>query len=223
MASSETTPNLPGGHGDEDRSAKAAPATKPTRPTSPEPKPRKRTRTRSALMFLTLVLVVALVITGVILFQRWQAGRNAADPKDVAITATVRDEHGKEVAKQDVHPYKVCEVGAKCPEGDLANLKIAPNQTLHLEVPKDVYDHNWAVVNIYDDPAVNSQHNFKAQESNSFDIPGSVEPTSPGKPRPKLVVAEVSTLLIGKNNEGAETPYSTVWSVHSEGTSVPAQ
>jgi len=37
--------------------------------------------------------------------------------------------------------------------------------------------------------------------------------TAGGPPRPRLVVVEISTAMVGHNDAGEETPYSVVWSV----------
>jgi len=45
------------------------------------------------------------------------------------------------------------------------------------------------------------------------EIPGSVDPVNEGDPRPRLMVVEISSAMIGHDADGEETPYATVWSL----------
>ena len=70
------------------------------------------------------------------------------------------------------------------------------------------------MLSIYDDPAANDETSHGANETTEVDIPGSVDPieASTGE-RPRLMVVEVSSLMIGTDDDGEETPLATVWSL----------
>lgn len=157
------------------------------------------TRKRNLIQFLTLLVVVVAVVAGSIAFQKWWNNRPGPQPDTVAVKAN----------GQHVKPYMVCEMGVECPEGEVPEVHVGPEDTLRIEVPKEVYDHDWSVLKIYDDPAANDQLFYKGNEAKDVSIKGSAD----SEPRPRLVVVEVSTVLIGHNKEGVETPYTVVWSV----------
>ena len=168
----------------------------------------KQARKKSLLQFLALIIAVAVIVVAVVMFQKWWNARPGPDPKDVTITATVGDE------TLEVAPYIVCEPGTDCEEGDVPNLTVGPDDTLKLEIPEAISNHEWSVLSIYDDPAANDSTAHGANETTSLEIPGSVPPieASTGE-RPQLKVVEISTLMIGRDANGEETPMHTVWSL----------
>lgn len=168
----------------------------------------KQARKKSLLQFLALIIAVAVIVVAVVMFQKWWNDRPGPDPQDVTITATVGDE------TMEVAPYSVCEPGANCEEGEVPNLTVGPDDTLKLEIPEAIYNHEWSVLSIYDDPAANDSTAHGANETTSLEIPGSVAPieASTGE-RPQLMVVEISTLMIGHDANGEETPMHTVWSL----------
>lgn len=168
----------------------------------------KQARKKSLLQFLVLIIAVAVIVVAVVLFQKWRNDRPGPEPQDVTITATVGSD------TLDVAPYSVCEPGTDCKEGEVPNLTVGPDDTLKLEIPEAISNHEWSVLSIYDDPAANDSTAHGANETTSLDIPGSVPPieASTGE-RPKLMVVEISTLMIGHDANGEETPMQTVWSL----------
>ena len=168
----------------------------------------KQARKKSLLQFLALIIAVAVIVVAVVLFQKWRNDRPGPEPQDVTITATVGSD------TLDVAPYSVCEPGTDCKEGEVPNLTVGPDDTLKLEIPEAISNHEWSVLSIYDDPAANDSTSHGANETTSLDIPGSVPPieASTGE-RPKLMVVAVSTLMIGHDATGEETPMQTVWSL----------
>lgn len=168
----------------------------------------KQARKKSLLQFLALIIAVAVIVVAVVLFQKWRNDRPGPEPQDVTITATVGSD------TLDVAPYSVCEPGTDCKEGEVPNLTVSPDDTLKLEIPEAISNHEWSVLSIYDDPAANDSTSHGANETTSLDIPGSVPPieASTGE-RPKLMVVEISTLMIGHDANGEETPMQTVWSL----------
>ncbi|OFK63236.1 DUF2771 domain-containing protein [Corynebacterium sp. HMSC078A10] len=168
----------------------------------------KQARKKSLLQFLALIIAVAVIVVAVVLFQKWRNDRPGPEPQDVTITATVGSD------TLDVAPYSVCEPGTDCKEGEVPNLTVGPDDTLKLEIPEAISNHEWSVLSIYDDAAANDSTSHGANETTSLDIPGSVPPieASTGE-RPKLMVVEISTLMIGHDANGEETPMQTVWSL----------
>lgn len=168
----------------------------------------KQARKKSLLQFLALIIAVAVIVVAVVLFQKWRNDRPGPEPQDVTITATVGSD------TLDVAPYSVCEPGTDCKEGEVPNLTVGPDDTLKLEIPEAISNHEWSVLSIYDDPAANDSTAHGANETTSLEIPGSVPPieASTGE-RPQLKVVEVSTLMIGRDANGEETPMHTVWSL----------
>ena len=109
----------------------------------------------------------------------------------------------------------MCEPGTECPEGEVPNLYVGENDTLKLDIPDDISRYQWQVLSIYDDPAANDETRHGAGETEAVEIPGSVDPieASDSQDRPKLIVVEVSAVLIGADDNGDEAPYSSVWSL----------
>ena len=102
----------------------------------------------------------------------------------------------------------------ECPEGEVPNLTVGDDDTLKLDIPEEISDHEWKILSIYDDPAANDETAHGANETTEVSIPGSVDPikASTGK-RPRLKVVEISSMMIGTDDNGDETPLATVWSL----------
>ena len=167
----------------------------------------KKARQKSLLQFLTLLIAVVIIVVAAVLAQNWWNNRPGPEPQDVTVTATVG---GTQI---EVAPYLVCEPGLECPEGEVPNLPMGPDDTLVLDIPEPIHDHDWQLLMIYDDPAVNDQQFHGAYDTDSVEIPGSVDPVNEGDPRPRLMVVEISSAMIGHDADGEETPYATVWSL----------
>ncbi|MEJ5997318.1 DUF2771 domain-containing protein [Corynebacterium sp. H130] len=159
------------------------------------------TRKKNLIQFLVLIVAVVAVVAGSIAFQNWWNSRPGPEPETVTI----------KVNGQEIKPYMVCEPGVECPEGEVPRVQIGADEKLKIEVPREIYDHDWSLLKIYDDPVANAQDYFKGNEMKSVEVPGSTD----GEPRPRLVVVEVSTVLIGHDANGVETPYTVVWSVNA--------
>ncbi|GAB3708869.1 DUF2771 domain-containing protein [Corynebacterium nasicanis] len=167
----------------------------------------KKARQKALLQFLTLLVAVVIVVVAAVLAQNWWNNRPGPQPHDVAVTA----DNGSE--RIEVFPYIVCEPGLECPEGEVPNLPVAADGTLVLEIPEDIHDHDWQLLLIYDDPAANDQQFHGAYDATTVEIPGSVDPVADGDPRPRLMVVEISSAMIGRDAHDEETPYATVWSL----------
>lgn len=167
----------------------------------------KKARQRSLLQFLALLIAVVIIVVAAVLAQNWWNNRPGPDPRDLTVTARVGD------TSIEVSPYLVCEPGLECPEGEVPNLPVGPDDTLVLEIPEPIHDHDWQLLMIYDDPAVNDQQLHGPYDAERVEIPGSVDPLNEGDPRPRLMVVEISSAQIGLDADGEETPYATVWSL----------
>lgn len=168
---------------------------------------RKQARQKSLLQILALLIAVVILLVGGVLLQNWWNNRPGPQPHEVSITATVGD------ASLEISPYLVCEPGVDCPEGEVPNLAVGPDDTLVLDIPEAIYDHDWQVLMIYDDPAANDQQLHAANDAQQVEIPGSTDPIGENTERPRLMVVEVSSVMLGHNDTGEETPYTTVWSL----------
>lgn len=171
---------------------------------------RKEARKKSLLQTLALVVVAAVIIAIVVLAQSWLRNRPDPEPADTAVTA---EAGGREY---EVYPYIVAEPGVEPVERDVESVEVGEDETLTVTVPDHVFDHDWSAVLIYDDPAANDEILHGPSESDTVSAPGSVDPGQEGAERPKLVVVEIKSVLIGHNDAGEETPYTTVWSVATQ-------
>ncbi|RNE48647.1 DUF2771 domain-containing protein [Corynebacterium alimapuense] len=170
---------------------------------------RKQARQKSLLQILALLIAVVIVIVTAVLMQNWWNDRPGPQPEEVSITATVGEE------SVEILPYLVCEPGTDCPEGEVPNLSVGEDDTLVLQIPEEIHDHDWQILKIYDDPAVNDQQYHGSFDTTEVEIAGSVDPIEEGDPRPRLVVVEISSVMIGINDDGEENPYATIWSLNT--------
>lgn len=171
---------------------------------------RKEARKKSLLQMLALVVVAAVVIAVVVLAQSWLRNRPDPAPEDTAVTA---EAGGREYS---IYPYLIAEPGVEPVERDVQTVEVGEEETLTVTVPDHVSDHDWSAVLIYDDPAANDEVLHGPSDSDTVTAPGSVEPLEEGGPRPRLVVVEIQSVLIGQSENGEETPFSTVWSVATQ-------
>lgn len=171
---------------------------------------RREAKKKSLLQILALIIAVVIVVVAAVLFQNWWNDRPGPEPGEVAITASAGGE------SVEVAPYLVCEPGLECPEGEVPNLPVGEDETLRLEIPEPIHNHDWQLLMIYDDPAANDQQLHGPYDTTEVEIPGSVDPVGESEERPRLVVVEVSSVMIGRDDEDEETPYATVWSLNTE-------
>ncbi|MDO5076264.1 DUF2771 domain-containing protein [Corynebacterium sp.] len=149
--------------------------------------------------FLILIVAVVLVVTISIGFQQWWNNRPDAEPSDVKITASSGGQ------TMEISPYSVCELGTPC-EGETVP-EFAVDGSLKLTLPKDIYDHDWRLLKIYDDPEANHEEFYSGHEQTEVDVAAVTDAGA------KLTVVEVTTALIGHNDAGEEAPYTVVWSL----------
>lgn len=169
---------------------------------------KKKAARRSLLQLGVMIVVVALLVVAAVFFQRWFNNRPGTKPQAVAITVETPS------GKQEVTPYLVCEVGETCPEGQVTEINLEASDSFTISVPKDVSDHDWALLKIFDDPAANDQSYFGANEKTSVTIAAQGTAAAADQPAPKLVVVEVNSLLIDTNEQGEQIPVNATWSLH---------
>ncbi len=169
---------------------------------------RKEAKRRTLIQLTVVIVAVVIIVTGVVLFQNWSNNRPGKPPEEVAITATVGDE------TLELYPYMSCEPGTECEEGEVPNLHVGADETLVLDIPQEITNHQWQVLTIYDDPAANDEQVHGANETARLEIPGSVAPIEASTGQcPHLQVVEVSSVMIGVDPEGEQAPFTTVWSL----------
>jgi len=171
---------------------------------------RRQAKKKTLLQVLALIIAVAIVVVAAVLVQNWWKNRPDPEPQEVAITASVGDE------SIEVFPYLVCEPGVECPEGDVPNLPVSADETLKIEIPESIYNHDWQMLMIYDDPAANDQQLYGPFDAESVEIPGSADPIGEATERPRLLIVEISAAMVGHDDDGVETPYATIWSLSAQ-------
>ena len=128
--------------------------------------------------------------------------------KDVAITVTVNG------TEQEVLPYSICELGSNCVENKVTMLDVADDAKISIKVPRYVYDHEWTQLTIYDNPAANDEKLHGAHERDTIEVPVTIDPVGDKKDvRPRLVVVEIRSVMIGHDAQGEQTPQTTTWSL----------
>lgn len=169
---------------------------------------RKRAQRQQLITFGAIVAVVLIVVGGVLWFVRWQGEQIETLPADQRITAVVGD---KEV---EIPPYSVCELDDReCAPGQPFSLDLAGAKEFTVKVPRDISDHDWAVLEIFDDPGANEQTLHRGNEATEITIPVESPRLSADGTHPALAVVEVHSMLVGLDAQGENTPMNVVWSI----------
>lgn len=163
---------------------------------------------KNLTQFLVLVAAVVVVVTVSVVFQNWWNNRPGPEPSEVTITAS------SALAEIEASPYTACEIGETCEEGEVPSLKVPQDGDVTLTLPRDVYDHDWALLKVYDEPAASSEEYFTSFAEKEVTVPLSVDAVdgSDGH-RPRLVLLEIKSLLVGTSAAGDEAPFEVVWSI----------
>lgn len=164
---------------------------------------RKEAKKKALLQILAMVTAVVIIVVGALLFQNWWNSRPGPEPHDVTVTFRVGDK------SIDVNPYLACEPGGDCPEGEIPQIEVGKDDTLTVEVPQNVSNHDWQVLRIYDKVEANDETLHGPNETNTVDVPGSVDEAN-------LQVVEVHSVMVGTDANGEEAPFTTVWSVSTQ-------
>lgn len=164
-------------------------------------------KSSTALTVTLIAVAVVAIVAGLYFFLNWQQSRPATPPDQIEVTAAAGD------TDVSATPFSVCEFGAECPEGEVARIDTAGAESVRITVPKEVGQQQWSVLSIYDDPAANTERTITPGEATEVDIPVTTQKDGNDT---GLVVIEVSTLLVGKDGEGEETPVVTTWAFTTE-------
>ncbi|GAB3597628.1 hypothetical protein CFAEC_03610 [Corynebacterium faecale] len=167
----------------------------------------RRTKTKNIIQIGALLVAVLVVVVISVVFQNWWNDRPEPEPDTVSITAT------SPAGEVEVFPFSICEPGVECEENDIPTLVVGEDEELHLAIPETIHDHDWYLLTIYDDPAANDEFYHTSYETTEATVPGSVDPLVEGGERPRLIVVEIASVMIGTDDEGVETPYTTTWSL----------
>lgn len=167
----------------------------------------RKTKRKNLIQISALLVAVVLVVVISVVFQNWWNNRPEPEPSSVSITATSPS------GEVEVFPFSICEPGVECEENEIPTLNVEADEELRLSIPKSIHDHDWYLLTIYDDPAANDEFYHTSYEATEATIPGSVDPLEEGGERPRLIVVEVASVMIGQDDEGVETPYTTTWSL----------
>ncbi|MDO4927449.1 MAG: DUF2771 domain-containing protein [Corynebacterium sp.] len=117
----------------------------------------KRKNRKQILILLLAVILVVAVSLG---FQYWWNNRPETPPSELAITVETSDGQ-----TMDLYPYLICEAGEECDAPDeVTTIKVPDDASVTLTIPSEIYDHDWTLLQIYDDPALNDEFYYAANE-----------------------------------------------------------
>lgn len=168
---------------------------------------RKEAKRKSLLQVLTLVVIAAVVVAVVVLAQSWIRNQPDPEPADTALEVSAGED------RTEIYPYMIAEPGVEPAENEVPTVDVDEQDTLTVTLPEHVYDHDWTAVLIYDDPAANDQILHGPYDAESIDVPVTTDPVTDGGERPRLMVVEIQSVMIGTDDAGEPTPYTTVWSI----------
>lgn len=167
----------------------------------------RKTRRKNLIQIIALTVAVILVVVVSVVFQSWWNNRPEPDPSAISITAT------SPAGEIDVFPFSICEPGIECEENEVPVLEVGPEEELHLAIPEAIHDHDWYLLTIFDDPAANDEFYHTSYDATEVTVAGSADPTEEGGERPRLVVVEISAVMIGHDDTGEQSPFTTTWSL----------
>ncbi|WP_297008782.1 DUF2771 family protein [uncultured Corynebacterium sp.] len=172
-------------------------------------KQRRRAAQRTQLFtFLGIVVLVAVVAGVVLSVQKFLDSRGGTDPEDLRITAVSADGEETELA-----PWAVWADGDARSEDDTPTAITLPaDGEITLRLPSDVYDHDWTMLQFYEDDGANVSNSYAANEAKEVTVGGSSGKTAADGSHPRLIGVEIQSVLIdGSGDE--EEPVVAVWSL----------
>ncbi|MCK7638187.1 DUF2771 domain-containing protein [Corynebacterium pygosceleis] len=173
----------------------------------------RRNKGRNLRQFVTLIVAVVIVVAVSVLFQRWWNDRPGTPPGEISVEASAG---GRTVT---VPPYSACEIDVECPEGEITDLEVGAEDTLTVTLPREVYDRDFSLLMIYDNPAANDQRLYPGNSTREVEVPGSVEIRAEGdgeETSARLLVVEIRSPQIGVDAEGNESPVRVIWSINAQ-------
>lgn len=169
---------------------------------------RKRAQRKQLMTMGAIVALVVVVIGGVLLYNRWQDGKIETLPQDQRIIAVVDGE------EHEIAPYSVCQLDdPDCKPSEPYKLQVGDAKKVTLKPPEDVYDHDWSLLQIFDEPGANQDNYYKSYEREevTLDLEASVKADDGNTPQ--LKVLELHSMLVGLDDNDEQTPYATIWSI----------
>ncbi|KAB1501338.1 DUF2771 domain-containing protein [Corynebacterium sp. 320] len=169
---------------------------------------RKKQQRRQLLIGLAIVCAVIVVVGAVLGYNAWKDRQVDVLPQDQRITAVVGD---REI---ELAPYSTCEVDdAQCTPSQPTTLELHGAKEFTLKIPEDVYDHDWSLLKVFDDPGANEDNYFKSDEKHEVTLSVEADKKASDGSTPQLKVVEVQSLLIGVDADKQQTPIMTIWSL----------
>ena len=186
-----------------DESAEASAAPKLTKKQR-----RKAAQRKQLLMFLGVIVLVAVVAGAVLGIQKYMDSRDGTKPADLRVTAVSADGEETELA-----PWSIWADGdERTNDEDPSTLDIPADGEITLKLPSDVYDHDWTLLQVYDDEGANSSSSYAANEAKEVTIEGSSSLTDDEGNHPRLIGVEIQSVLIDDSGD-EEEPVVAVWSI----------
>lgn len=169
---------------------------------------RKAAQRKQLLMVLGVIVLVAVVAGAVLGIQKYLDSRGGTKPADLRVTAVSADGEETELA-----PWSIWADGeARTNDEDPSTLDIPADGEITLKLPSDVYDHDWTLLQFYDDEGANTSNSYAANESKEVTIKGSSDLTDDDGNHPRLIGLEIQSVLIDDSGD-EEEPVVAVWSI----------
>lgn len=178
-----------------------------TAPNTQTKRQRRKAAQRKQLMtFGAIVLLVLLVAGAVLGYQRWSENRPEPHPSELRVSVT--DAAGNE---EEHAPYTVCQLfSGECDESEPVEIELGPDEEATLSLPEEVYDHDWTLLQIYDDPAANTEETYTGYEKSEVTVRGTSDRETEDGDAPRLAVVEIHSSLVG-DDDGEEVAFGAVW------------
>ncbi len=169
---------------------------------------RRKEQVRALLLAVGVLAITAIVVGGTMLYMQWKDAQIQTLPQDQRIIAVV---DGKEIS---LAPYSTCELDdPDCQTGTPTVLQVGDAESFTLRIPEDVYNHDWSLLKVYDDPGANREQYFTSYEADEVEVVVGADVVSADGSEPKLVVVEIQSLLVGLDSNEDQTPIATIWSL----------
>lgn len=169
---------------------------------------RKRAQRKQLMTMGAIVALVVVVIGGVLLYNRWQDGKIETLPQDQRIIAVVNGE------EHEIAPYSVCQLDdPDCKPSQPYKLHVGNAKKVTIKPPEDIYNHDWSLLQIFDEPGANQDNYYKSYEREEVTLDLKASLKADDGSTPQLKVLELHSMLVGLDDNDEQTPYATIWSI----------